>query len=156
MSNAPMYYVVLPSARLLDYLQNYEAESGYEAGRQLLLTPALFTRPIPRKIPVFWPKKAIAESKDVKITFLARLIERFEHHQDESLHGLIHTIIGTAPYSLESFDHWWELHPIGDNVTLLEDSLSSDSKAHILKQFAKTDDPSFDHWLEEIIQQKEK
>ncbi|MCL4880024.1 MAG: hypothetical protein KJ064_25435 [Anaerolineae bacterium] len=143
----PVYYVVTPSPRLKEYLEGNEAE------RQILLAPALFNRDMPRKIPPFWSKKPIAESKDVKLAFLAMVIERTENRT--ALRQKVEEIIGVPPYKIAAFDHWWELHEIRGIVTLSEESLTSDIEPDTLKLFDKTGDPAFDHWLDEIIKTKE-
>lgn len=124
-----------------------------DTSRQILLAPALFMREMPRRIPPFWSKKAIAESKDVKLTFLAIIIERVANYP--ALRHFMDSTIGQSPYPIEIFDQWWELHEISGVVTLSEEALNQEVKASTLKLFDKTGDPAFDNWLEDIIRAKE-
>lgn len=146
----PVYYVVTPSQRLKEHITSYTLN---DTSRQILLAPALFMREMPRKIPPFWSKKAVAESKDVKLSFLAMVVERVANAP--ALRHFMDSTIGQPPYPIEAFDHWWELHEISGVVSLSEESLNQEVKAATLKLFDKTGDPAFDNWLEDIIRAKE-
>lgn len=146
----PWYYIISPSRNLLELLQNYSAKYDNQLERWLK-KPSIWSRN-PGKARMIWE---LGHEAQIKILFICELVIRREDNLNQEYDALLSEILGTPPYSIQTFDRWWTIEHIDEPIYNFNSYERNNwISPEIFAKFDATGMPYVDDWLEQMEQRE--
>lgn len=142
-----LHFIIAPKHTLNEYLEDYIRQTGEDEAIVL-------------KEKVIWRKDFSATTLDnhtaqVKLLFLAEIHTQALDVPDDqhSYRDLLLELLGSVPYTVETFDRWWTLEAILENFYHFED-FEEDAERTSLTHLAD-DRPEISQWLKVLLADRE-
>lgn len=140
------YYLIRPNANLIDRVMEYNKANDTDMTK-IFLDTELWSKQNSSRI--------TGDYTDlVKVMFIADLYSEyfatdFLQRHNPDLYKFFVEILGLPPYSLHTFDKWWQIEYLGRGVNKFEAYEQSIGRLPV-DLFLETGNPRVDTWLESI------
>jgi hypothetical protein len=137
------YFLVRPNDALRKRLESVDAETV-----SLLDETRLWAKRLDRAVGEAFLANHMAE---IKLMHLADLLDDLNDMMSDT--SFFEELLGPPPYTTATFDRWWRIEHLGDNIMETFDGYADHLAPDVFEQLAP--DGSADEWLDLVARKKE-